>query len=124
MRSIEKRAWTAARQARRSSVPTSPSAAASCRSSARTKPVVPSSTISGAAPRGVVTTGVPHARASIMHMPNGSSHRIGFRRGAMQEFDLVSAADLADVLDAVTEAWSDLGLEVLVLEPLAPLGGA
>ena len=42
--------------------------------------MTPSSTISGAAPRGVATTGVPDASASIITMPNGSCHAIGLRR--------------------------------------------
>ena len=41
------------------------------------KPVRPSSTISPTDPRGVATTGVPVAIASIITSPNGSSHWIG-----------------------------------------------
>ena len=40
-------------------------------------PVTPSTTTSGTDPRRSATTGVPQAMASIMTIPNGSSHRIG-----------------------------------------------
>jgi hypothetical protein len=40
-------------------------------------PVRPWSTISGTAPRLVEMTGVPHAIASIIISPNGSSQSIG-----------------------------------------------
>jgi hypothetical protein len=56
------------------------SAAASGRPLERRKPVTPSSTISGAEPTGVATTGVPVASASIITRPNGSAHCMGFRR--------------------------------------------
>jgi hypothetical protein len=40
-------------------------------------PVTPSTTTSGTDPRRIATTGVPHAIASIMTRPNGSSQQIG-----------------------------------------------
>ncbi|EUA13751.1 glycosyl transferase [Mycobacterium xenopi 4042] len=49
-------------------------AGASSAGSAHTKPVTPSSTISLTAPRSRATTGVPQAIASIITIPNGSSH--------------------------------------------------
>src|SRR5215472_14590376 len=45
--------------------------------SSTTKPVSPSSTISGAEPRLKAITGVPQAIASIMTRPNGSGQSIG-----------------------------------------------
>jgi hypothetical protein len=44
------------------------------------KPVSPSTTTSATEPRRSATTGVPHAMASIITMPNGSSQRIGKTR--------------------------------------------
>ena len=46
-------------------------------SSSTTKPVSPSSTISGAEPSGKAITGVPQAIASVITSPNGSGQRIG-----------------------------------------------
>ena len=43
---------------------------------------MPSSTISGAAPRGQPTTGVPQAIASTIAIPNGSGQLIGFSKAA------------------------------------------
>ncbi|MNI64682.1 hypothetical protein D3C73_1201420 [compost metagenome] len=43
-------------------------------------PVTPCRTISGAAPMGVATTGVPVANASIITSPNGSCHWTGLMR--------------------------------------------
>ena len=69
-----------ARQAARSSWSIRPMASAMSATSRHRKPVMPSSTISGAAPSGKVSTGVPHAMASIITRPNGSGQRIGFSR--------------------------------------------
>jgi len=47
--------------------------------SEQTKPVTPSDTTSGTEPRFRPITGVPHARASAITIPNGSSHRMGIK---------------------------------------------
>src|SRR6266571_5615379 len=50
-------------------------------------PVVPSTTTSGTEPERSATTGVPHAMASIMTMPNGSGQRIGNSRQAAAAYN-------------------------------------
>jgi hypothetical protein len=60
-----------------SSSPTRSTARASSSVDALTKPVTPSSTTSGTEPLRQARTGVPHAMASIITRPNGSSHWIG-----------------------------------------------
>ena len=52
-------------------------AAAIAASSSTRKPVLPSTISSGAAPSSKAITGVPHASASTMTIPNGSCQRIG-----------------------------------------------
>src|SRR6516164_9298387 len=61
------------------------------------KPVMPSSTTSGAEPRLNAITGVPQAIASIMTKPNGSGQSIGTNNviAPLKNSDFV--ADLADI---------------------------
>ncbi len=68
-------------------------------SSSHRNPVTPSLTTSGAAPSGKASTGVPHAIASIITMPNGSFHRMGNSEGGRpgQELELALVGDLAEV---------------------------
>ena len=70
-------------------------------------------------------TGVPHAIASIIINPKGSSQSIGEIRGARphQQLDLVGMADLSDVLDPAAEMRADEFVEVADLERLAALRG-
>ncbi len=81
MRLVEKWPATAPRHAARSREATRAIASAIAVSSSQRKPVTPWSTTSGAAPSAKATTGVPHANASIITMPNGSFQRIGNTRG-------------------------------------------
>ena len=60
--------------------PTRVKAAGSSSGRSRTNPVTPSTTTSGTAPPRSATTGVPQAIASIITIPNGSSHCTGNSR--------------------------------------------
>src|SRR2546425_4012881 len=63
------------RQRARSITSTRLTAATSSSTVSARKPTSPSRTISGTAPHGRATTGVPHASASIIASPNGSGQR-------------------------------------------------
>ena len=73
------------------------------RSSSTTKPVTPSSTISGIAPSCQTMTGVPKAIASMTTSPNGSGQSIGKTSAAAlaEELRLLRLVDLADIFDRV-----------------------
>ena len=79
MRSAWKRRSNAARHASRESSGSRDTARAPSSTSSHKNPVTPSSTISGTDPRGNAMTGVPHASASIITMPNGSGQSMGKR---------------------------------------------
>ena len=91
----------------------------------RTNPVSQSSTISGTAPWGVATTGVPQARASTITMPKGSGQATGLsrQRGTAEELQLLGAVELAQVLDVAPQVRAHAGVEVGLLVRLAELGG-
>ena len=93
-------------------------------SSSHRKPVVPSSTTSGAAPSGKARTGVPQAMASSITMPNGSFHRMGNSRARAfgQQLELALVGDLAQIDGVRAEQGRDLLVEVGALPRLAHLG--
>ena len=125
MRRAENRASTAARQARRSSLAAQVTAATASSVVEVRNPVAPWSTISGAAPRGVVMTGVPQARGLDHVQPEGFVPADGVeqRPGGAEESSVVGGVDLADVVDVAAEERLDLGPVVLVLVGVAHLGG-
>ena len=77
MRREVKRCSKCRLMARRDNWPTLLTASAAPISSSTMKPVTPSSTISGTAPRLNAITGQPQAMASIMTMPKGSGQSMG-----------------------------------------------
>ena len=116
---------TSARHVRRSMRSIARTASASAGRSVHRYPVSPSVMISAAAPRGVVMTGVPVARASIMTRPNGSGHWIGFREGGgcAEEPVLLDGLHLTEVVDPVDASWRDLAVVEPDLLGLAHLRG-
>jgi len=77
MRAAEKRSSTEARIATRSSSATRGTRSASAAASEPKKPSIPSRMISGSAPVGSASSGVPQAIDSIATSPNGSGHEPG-----------------------------------------------
>ena len=94
-------------------------------SSWHTKPVTPSSTISGAAPSAIGQHGRPaghrldHHQSERLRPPDG----IEESTGAGEELQLLGMGDLAQVLEIGVEVGPDVHVEVLVLPRLAHLGG-
>ena len=83
-------------------------------------PVTPSTTTSPTAPARNATAGVPHAMASIMTMPNGSSppdRKEQTARAAKLSFAL--RVGLAELVIAVRQQRTDLLIEIGLLRRLA-----